>query len=153
VFCSWWTLRSFTDKLAMCVKNKSFIVPSAPKISSIVLNVVPYICCNSIVKFIYFSTFSFKTFLSVTHATSIRNVCFSSLLTRTKSGCCADINWSLKLYNCSSLALAQDYASTNLLIIQVPHKLQWTAGIVASKVHSLCHCWTPSHNVFNTLWE
>jgi len=42
VFCNWWTLRFFIGKLAMCVKRLLDIVPSAPKISGIVLIVVPH---------------------------------------------------------------------------------------------------------------
>jgi len=42
VFCSWWTLRFFIGKLAMCVKRLLDIVQSVPKISSTVLIVVPH---------------------------------------------------------------------------------------------------------------
>jgi len=83
----------------MWVERLSDIVPSTP---IFILIVVPHTHCNSMVKSIYFSTFSFsfiKTFLSMTHATSIRNVLLVSLLTRTKSGRHADISlWLLLLF-------------------------------------------------------
>jgi len=57
VFCSWWTLRFFIGKLAMCMKISLDIVPSAPKISGIVLINVPHTHCSSIVKSIYLFIF------------------------------------------------------------------------------------------------
>ena len=47
VFCN---LRFFIGKLAMCVKRLLDIAPSAPKISGIILIVVPHTRCSSIVK-------------------------------------------------------------------------------------------------------
>ena len=126
VFCNWWTLRFFIGKLAMYVKRLLDIVPSTPKISGIVLIVVPHTRCYSIGKSIYLSTFSFvKTFLSMTHVTSIRNMLLVSLFTRTKSGLamlilvCQWIYWNhIKFCSLHSPNLAQDYVSTSFLIVQ-----------------------------------